>query len=143
MDMVISYSDCNLNADDPAVDRFTENNIGRDPLESGRLEDDTGIMLLHVAGPAPGLMRVVMTDPTALQPGSRSSIGFGFIEHDPKIGTSWGRSTARGAMAVGAAHYQETPAFGVSPPRIASYSSIGGTPLLFDTRGNRLSTPKV
>jgi hypothetical protein len=47
-------------------------------------------------------------------------------------GTSFGHANARGAIAVGAAAWFETPRFGVSPPRVETYSSAGGVPILFD-----------
>jgi hypothetical protein len=40
-----------------------------------------------------------------------------------------GQANALGAMAVGAVLYSNTPAFGVDPPTIASFSSTGGTPV--------------
>jgi hypothetical protein len=45
-------------------------------------------------------------------------------------------------LGVGAARYQDTPAFGVNPPLIEASSSAGGSPILFDIAGNRLATPK-
>jgi hypothetical protein len=44
---------------------------------------------------------------------------------------------------VGAAFFGYTPAFGISPALIESFSSLGGTPILFNTAGNRLTTPEV
>jgi Ca2+-binding RTX toxin-like protein len=107
-------------------------NIGRDPVEvafqSDLIENKFGLMLLRIAGPAPGLMKFVVT----------GSAGFTFDEFATKTGASWGHSGARGGLAVGA-----SPVFSGSPPRISSYSSAGGSPILFDTAGNRLSTPDV
>ncbi len=40
-------------------------------------------------------------------------------------------------------HSLHTPEFGVSPPEVESFSSVGGVPILFDTAGNRLATPDV
>ena len=40
-----------------------------------------------------------------------------------------GQANAEGAMTVGAVLYSNTPAYGVNPPTIASFSSIGGTPV--------------
>jgi hypothetical protein len=44
---------------------------------------------------------------------------------------------------VGAAAYFNTPAFGVSPPVLDSFSSAGGTPILFDSAGNRLASAEI
>jgi subtilisin family serine protease len=64
-------------------------------------------------------------------------------QFDTKTGTSWGHSAALGGLGVGAARYQDTPAFGVNPPLIEAFSSAGGSPILFDIAGNRLATPEV
>jgi hypothetical protein len=40
---------------------------------------------------------------------------------------------------VGAAFWGFTPEYGVNPPRIESFSSAGGTPILFDVEGNRVN----
>ena len=36
-----------------------------------------------------------------------------------------------------------TPAFGVSPPVLETFSSSGATPILFDLAGNRLATAEI
>ena len=56
-------------------------------------------------------------------------------------GTLQGHPGAAGAMAVGAAFFFDTPACGTSPAVLESYSSEGGTPILFDSSGARYSTP--
>jgi hypothetical protein len=40
-----------------------------------------------------------------------------------------GQANATGAIAVGAARYTQTPAFGSAKPQIEWFSSIGGTPV--------------
>ena len=50
-------------------------------------------------------------------------------EHNNGTSTLVGQANSAGAMAVGAVLYSNTPAFGVNPPTIASFSSIGGTPV--------------
>jgi subtilisin family serine protease len=64
-------------------------------------------------------------------------------EYSTGGGTSWGHSAALGCLGVGAANFRNTPVFGVNPPLIENFSSAGGTPILFDTAGNRLSTAQV
>jgi hypothetical protein len=91
-----------------------------------------GMMILHASGPS--RMKVVVTGP--------GSTAFTFDEFDSKTGAAWGHSIARGALAAGAVHYQDTPAFGRSP-RLVPYSSAGGSPILFDTAGNRLPAREV
>ena len=51
--------------------------------------------------------------------------------------------TLLGAETVGAAFYFKTPEFGSSPPLLETFSSAGGTPVLFDTAGARLPAPIV
>ena len=62
-------------------------------------------------------------------------------EHTTDSPASYGHANAAGAAAVGAAFYLNTPAYGVSPPLLESYSSQGGVPILFDVSGNSLGTP--
>ncbi|MFZ1790225.1 MAG: S8 family serine peptidase [Saprospiraceae bacterium] len=52
-----------------------------------------------------------------------------------------GHENTTGAIAVGAAPYFRTPEFGIAPPEIESFSSVGGTPILFAPDGTRLTTP--
>lgn len=58
-------------------------------------------------------------------------------------GTSIGHPVAANAAGVGAAWYAQTPAYGTSPAVMESFTSAGGTPILFDTSGNRLASPQT
>ena len=135
MDILISTPDCDLSVSSGGS---VGDNITRDPLEWFQQVDlvnnKFGMMILHASGPAPSRMKVVVTGP--------GSTAFTFDEFDNKTGAAWGHSTARGALAAGAVHYQDTPAFGRSP-RLVPYSSAGGSPILFDTAGNRLPAREV
>jgi subtilisin family serine protease len=56
--------------------------------------------------------------------------------------TIQGHPAAAGAAAVGAAFFLSTPACGVTPTVLETYSSLGGDPILFDaTTGARLPAP--
>jgi hypothetical protein len=57
--------------------------------------------------------------------------------------TIQGHPGAAGAAAVGAAFFPYTPLCGVTPARLELFSSYGGSPILFDTLGNRLANPVV
>ena len=57
--------------------------------------------------------------------------------------TLQGHPSATGAMAVGVAHFWNTPRCGVSPALVTSYSSRGGEPILFDSSGARLAAPQI
>jgi len=113
-------------------------NIGGDPFEFFSFTNPGPattfrVVIERFSGPAPGLMKTV-------------NVGSGSItidQFDTKTGASWGHSAALGGLGVGAANYQKTPPFGQNPPIIEAFSSAGGSPILFDTAGNRLSTPQV
>jgi hypothetical protein len=53
-------------------------------------------------------------------------------------GTIQGHPGATGAAAVGAAFFAHTPACGITPATLESYSSAGGDPILFDVNGVRI-----
>ncbi|HEX2906392.1 MAG TPA: S8 family serine peptidase [Phototrophicaceae bacterium] len=55
--------------------------------------------------------------------------------------TIYGHPNAAGAEAVGAAFFYDTPRYDMTPPILEDFSSWGGTPILFDTSGNRLASP--
>eukprot|EP00977_Amphora_coffeiformis_P005560 scaffold1170_cov174-Amphora_coffeaeformis.AAC.44 len=57
--------------------------------------------------------------------------------------TALGHNNAAGSIVVGAASFDETPGFDVSPAILEDSSSPGGVPILFDTDGNRLDYPIV
>ena len=72
-------------------------------------------------------------------PGQLKWINFGNdVPHDfpTNSPTVFGHPNAEGAIAVGAALYDRTPPFGVSPPEIEFFSSHGGIEIRFDTAGN-------
>ena len=113
-------------------------NSGGDPIEVFTFVNNTGvtadfnIMITKFSGADPGLIKYALFD-----------FSGEIMEHVTNSGTVYGHANARGAEAVGAAAYFNTPAFGVSPPVLNSFSSSGTTPILFDVTGNRLATPDV
>ncbi|MGH9181744.1 MAG: S8 family serine peptidase, partial [Acidimicrobiales bacterium] len=104
-------------------------NTGGDPVEVVTFTNNTSfdgldLVITRCAGPDPALMKYVL-------------IGSGtIVEHDNAKSTVYGHANARGAETTGAAWYRKTPVFGVSPPQIEHFSAVGGTPILFDIRGN-------
>ncbi|NOQ64588.1 MAG: S8 family serine peptidase [Methyloprofundus sp.] len=106
---------------------LTRNSIGGDPVDIVTIESagEIEISLEHSSGPNPGLVKFVAF-------GSIS-----FLENYTGVNSStlYGHANAVGANAVGASAFFNTPAFGVSPARLNSYSSAGGTPILFDLTG--------
>ncbi len=123
---IVLYSDRN---NPPALAAGLNNNIAGDPVEvfSYTNRGPTKTFLLGidlVSGPAPTTIKYVYF-------GSGVTIN----EYDTASGSSYGHANAAGARAVGAARYTKTPAFGTSPPVLESFSSAGGTPILFDLGG--------
>jgi len=50
-----------------------------------------------------------------------------------------GHAKAEGAIATGAAFYLQTPAYGVTPPVLEGFSSVGGVANYYDVSGNRIA----
>jgi subtilisin family serine protease len=122
-------------------------NIGLDAIEIPILvnlsEEDiqvqVGIELYE--GPAPSYIKYVWFD---------ADLGlFSVDEYDTASGTVYGHANAAGAEAVGASAWYQTEEWG-SPLRpqcfpacLNSFSSAGGTPILFGRNGRRLPLPDV
>lgn len=134
LDILLTDASCNTSAPLAIADNP---NFGADPVEilsfdNPGSEATFNLVILKYSGPNPGLMKTIAT-----------SENFTYDEFDTKTGASYGHPLAVGASGVGAAFYQQTPAFGQTPPLIEESSSAGGTAILFDTAGNRLATPNV
>lgn len=135
---------CFLPRVDYCVIGATDNNLGGDPIEvlgafyNGSLGPTVPVYLAIVkipttpAGPASNLLKYVSFR-------NDSNIN----TYNTKSGSIYGHANAAGAEAVGAAFYFKTPEFGRSSPLLETFSSAGGTPILFDTVGTRLPTPRV
>jgi cysteine-rich repeat protein len=110
-------------------------NIGGDPVEvlsyfnDGAFGTEFNLVIELFEGPVPGLVKYILFG-DALP-----------AEFDTSSSTLFGHVNADGAEAVGAAFYFETPEFGTSPALVESFSSQGGTPILFDVAGARLPAP--
>jgi Ca2+-binding RTX toxin-like protein len=90
--------------------------------------------------PTPGLVKW-----SSFANGADSNIQFEYVNEGGARGSStiFGQPNAKGAIAVGAVNVDQTPAFGVAVPQLATFSSQGKTPILFDQRGDRLAEPEV
>ena len=117
------------------LDCATDINLGADPIEF--IEAPGGgpinvVVYKYVpdGGPDPGLMKWIAF-----------SAGVSVLESYPGAlaSTVFGQPNAAGAIGVGAAPYFRTPEFGVDPAERESFSSAGGTPILFDTSGSPVS----
>jgi hypothetical protein len=114
----------------------TLNNIGGDPIElfgitnNGTSALDVNLMIVNRSGPHPSVLKYVYFV---------SGLAPAINEYDTQSSTVFGHANAGGAIAVGAAAYFNTTHFGVSPPVLNSFSSRGGTPVMFDRAGNRFA----
>ena len=122
------------------VGSAVNNNIGGDPIEQMQVVpagSTRHIAIRHTAGPAPQNLRIVIyTNGLPLTFGNAAVPGI-------NASTLVGHPNTPGAISVGAAPWFRTPAYGVNPPEIESFSSLGGTPILFDDDGNRLPVPII
>jgi len=103
------------------------------------IEVQIGVELYE--GPSPNYLKYVWFD---LDAGV-----FTVDEYDTASGTIYGHANAQGAEAVGAAAWYQTQEWG-SPLRpqcipacLNSFSSAGGSPVLFGRNGRRLSAPEI
>ncbi len=81
----------------------------------------------HQSGPYPSLMKALWYGPMTL------------TQYATNSSTIFGHPNAAGARAVGAAYYASTPVNGVSPAQPETFTSTGGTPILFSTTGGAIS----
>lgn len=112
-----------------------DNNLGQDPVEVlavsvGAPTDlfyvHAGLKIHRKSGAAPPLVKLVWYTVSG---------STGQEQYYTDSSTLYGHMNARGAMAVGAAWYCNTPAFGISPPSLEYYSSMGGTPIYYNPDG--------
>jgi Subtilase family/Bacterial TSP3 repeat len=110
------------------------NNLGNDPVEIASI-NNTGnanpktyqLGIEHYAGEFPALVKLIYFGNVTID------------EYNTHSSTIYGHPNAAGGLAVGAARYSQTPAYGTSPPLLEPFSSTGGTPILFDSAGNPVS----
>lgn len=121
------------------------NNLDGDPVEVFGVMNSGPPLLMEIgldlfAGPAPHMMKYVIFAPRVDQIGDDPPSFV--LEHQTYSGTNYGHSNAAGAAAVGAAFWENTPRYGEFPPVVENFSAAGGTPILFDRKGRRIS-PKI
>lgn len=127
--VVASSADANVGGDAVEVLFFSNRSIFGAPGTTTKFN----LVIANSGGPNPELMKHLWF-------GSR---GIRVNEFNTASGTVFGHPNARGAEAVGAAFYGDTPVFGTNPALLESFSSAGPTPILFDTAGNRLRQPSI
>ncbi len=124
-----------LDANGTIVAASLDDNISSgDPLEIMDYTNNTNsslfyITILKFSGPDPARLKYV-------------SFGDDFAFYSPPQGLPGiyspalvGHPNAEGAIAVGAANYASTPAFGINPPQAEYFTSQGGVAILFDEQG--------
>jgi hypothetical protein len=111
-------------------------NLGLDAVElldfanpPGSGQTHFNILITLFAGPAPGRIKYVRF-------GGGTAVTTD--EFDTQSASAFGHPAAHGAIAVGAAFYGDTPAFGQSPALLESFSSVGPAEILFDVAGQRV-----
>lgn len=122
---------CLLDNTNTVVATGANNNVGGDPVEVVSFTNPMAatnttftVQLSRVSGANPGRMKY-------MDYGGAVTIN----EFATNSSTLVAHANATNAEAVGAAFYNNTPVFGTNPPVRESYSSGGGTPILFDTAG--------
>jgi VCBS repeat-containing protein len=110
------------------------NNIGGDALElaqsgSGNISVAFGKYLSAGATDDPNFVKMIINGSATIN------------EFATNSSTSYGHPDAAGAISVGAAGFDDTPAFGQTPPRAENFTSKGGTTLLFNEEGERYISP--
>jgi len=111
-------------------------NSGGDPVEILQFNSpSTANYELRIvkagSGPDPGLIKYTHTG--AIAP----------AEFDTNSSSSVGHNNAEFGAGVAAANFQDTPEFGTDPAVAESFTSLGGTPYLFDVDGTRKPSPEV
>jgi hypothetical protein len=117
-------------------------NVGADPFEIlGVVNNDTVPLTAYISigkwldasGPNPN-------------PGRIKFINFGdnsIDEFPTNSATCFGHSNSDKVTSVGATFWFRTPQYGVDPPKINYYSSVGGIPILFNQKGKKLRSPET
>jgi hypothetical protein len=144
----VSYTVFNLEGS--TVTCTGPNAVGADPVqvlilgnpanavEGANTAPGTVSVTIGIANPtsAPGRIKLAWEDD-----GGGSTFGNFPSTTNPTI---QGHSNAAGAQTVGAAFFANTvPCATVTTTVLEAFSSLGGSPILFDTSGNRLATPQM
>ena len=115
-------------------------NIGKDALEILQYDNTTAtdqtyyVLITKYAGTNPTHLKFIENADSFFPASASGIVGI-------NASTCYGHPNAAGAIATGAAPFNKTPAYGMNPPLIESFSSKGGTPIYFSKAGVRLASP--
>ena len=119
------------------VSASTYSNINNDPVEilgftnDGSYESNYfNILIDKYEGESPDLIKYV-----AFKDDNDISVK----EYDTTSSTIYGHNNAAGAITTGAVFFIDTPAYGTPEPVAESFSSAGGTPILFNENGKSIT----
>lgn len=136
-----SSNDLNIYLLNNTNSKVLQTNTGSAPIKiltfrnDGSYGSDTfNLLISNPKGAAPERLKYIVDNPPS---------GFKINEYDTQSSTIYGHKNASNAVAVGSAPYYLTPAFGTSSAILEPSSSVGGTPILFDQTGQRLTKPKI
>ena len=111
-------------------------NLGGDPVElagySSIGPETIYAAILRFTGPAPARLKYVWY-----------GNGVEAVEFATDSPTNYGHANAAGAVAVAAAAWFNTPAYGIDPPVLNYVSAGSGIPILYDTQGQALAAPEL
>jgi hypothetical protein len=136
-DLDIELFRVDANGDEVVLASSTTDNIDGDPIEILVYENpndapvDLQLRITKAAGPDPGLIKYVHNAAVAVN------------EYETNSSTSVGHNNATGGAGVAAAFYGDTPAFGTDPAVGEPFTSLGGTPILFEVDGTRKGSPDI
>ncbi|RDC64233.1 S8 family serine peptidase [Adhaeribacter pallidiroseus] len=111
-------------------------NVGDDPVEVFRFTNDGSyesnyfnLLIDKFEGPGsgPSIIKYIVF--------KSGSDEISIEEYYNAGSTIFGHSNAAGAITTGAVFFLDSPAYGTSTPVAESFSSVGGTPILFDVNG--------
>ncbi len=115
------------NEDGTSLFGVNRNNLGKDPIE---------ILPFTITSNTVTNFLIVNSSATSLTANPNLAIKYVVFRGELKINeyvmgssTVVGHGNAEAAITVGAALYENTPAYGLTTPTIASFSSVGGTPV--------------
>jgi len=108
--------------------QVTNNNTNADAVETFFITAGAAAATFNIrvglhTGPAPAEIKLIEYD-------NGGGTGFGATPSNTNDGTIFGHSAAARGITVGAAYWNNTPAFGTSPPVVEAFSSGGPTRIL-------------